>query len=90
VAASFDVSQEPDVLAYDPGLRYLYVASESGPVSLFKSESARVSKIGEVPIGPNAHVVAVDPETHKSYFPLKDVDGHPVLRIMRPNSEADR
>jgi YVTN family beta-propeller protein len=90
VAASFDVSQGPDGLAYDPGLRYVYVASESGPVSLFKAAAEQVSKIGEVPIGANAHVVAVDPDTHKSYFPLKDVGGRTVLRIMRPNSETDR
>jgi YVTN family beta-propeller protein len=90
LAASFDVGEGPDVLAYDPGLHYVYVASESGPVSLFKAGAEQVSKIGEVPIGPNSHVVAVDPDTHKSYFPLKDVGGRTVLRIMRHNSETDR
>jgi hypothetical protein len=25
-----------------------------------------------------------DPETHLVYFPLQDVDGHPILRIMEP------
>ncbi len=29
-------------------------------------------------------VVAIDAGTHRSYFPLKDVNGHPVLRIMAP------
>jgi hypothetical protein len=33
---------------------------------------------------PHAHTVSVDPETHLVYFPLHDVDGHPVPRIMRP------
>ena len=35
-------------------------------------------------VGPDAHAVAVDWATHKSYFPLKNVRGHTVLRIMSP------
>jgi hypothetical protein len=34
-------------------------------------------------LGPNAHVVAIDPTSHLAYFPLKDVHGATVLRIMR-------
>jgi hypothetical protein len=33
---------------------------------------------------PHAHTVCVDPDTHLVYFPLQDVDGHPILRIMEP------
>jgi hypothetical protein len=33
---------------------------------------------------PHAHTVAVDPRTHLVYFPLEDVGGKPVLRIMKP------
>jgi YVTN family beta-propeller protein len=84
VTSSFDVSEDPDVLAYDPGLHYVYVAAESGPVSVFKTAPGQVSKVGTVVIGPNAHVVAVDPGTHKSYFPLKNLGGQTVLRIMSP------
>jgi YVTN family beta-propeller protein len=84
VTSSFDVSEDPDVLGYDPGLHYVYVAAESGPVSVFKTAPGQVSKVGTVVIGPNAHVVAVDPGTHKSYFPLKNLGGQTVLRIMSP------
>lgn len=83
VTASFDVGGDPDVLAYDAGKGWLYVASESGVVSLFSVAKATVTKIGEGQLGPNAHVVAVDPTTHRSYFPLKDVQGHTALRIMQ-------
>ena len=31
-----------------------------------------------------AHSVAVDPQTHRVYFPLQNVNGHGVLRIMAP------
>jgi hypothetical protein len=33
---------------------------------------------------PYAHTVFVDPKTHLVYLPLQNVDGHPLLRIMRP------
>ncbi len=62
----------------------LYVAGETGIVSMFQVKEAVVTKIGSGRVGPLAHVVAVDSATHRSYFPLKDIDGHPVLRIMEP------
>jgi len=86
VTASFDVGEDPDVLAYDPELGYVYVAAESGVVSVFRTQSGQVSRVGEMLLGPNAHVVAVDPGTHKSYFPLKNVGGRTVLRIMGASS----
>jgi DNA-binding beta-propeller fold protein YncE len=86
VAATFDVGGDPDVLAYDPGLHYLYVASESGIVSMFSVEAGNASKIGEAFLGPQAHVVGVDPVTHRAYFPLMNLGGRAVLRIMRPLS----
>jgi YVTN family beta-propeller protein len=84
VSATFDVGEDPDVLAYDTDLGVLYVAAESGPVAIFKSSPQRVSKLADLRVGPNAHVVAVDPVSHMSYFPLKDLDGRATLRIMRP------
>jgi len=82
VVQSFDVGSDPDVLAFDTASRTLYVAGEAGVVSMFSVKGAKVTKIGEGRVGPNAHVVAVDPTTHRSYFPLKNVDGQPVLRVM--------
>lgn len=84
VIQEFDTGEAPDVLAFDPGLNTLYVAGEAGIVSMFHVKGAVVTKIGNGSVGPRAHVVAVDAATHRSYFPLKDIDGHPVLRIMEP------
>jgi YVTN family beta-propeller protein len=84
VTSSFDVGQDPDVLAFDPQLHLLYVAGEAGIVSMFKAEAGNVSKIGDGRVGPNAHVVAVDESTHRAYFPLKNVQGQATLRIMAP------
>jgi YVTN family beta-propeller protein len=86
VKAEFAVAGEPDVLAYDAKLGMLYVATESGPVHLFKVRDGAVIKLGEAQVGPNAHSVAVDPVSHEVYFPLRQVKGRPVLRVMRPVS----
>jgi hypothetical protein len=42
-----------------------------------------VTELGRGFVGPNAHSVAVDPATHRVYFPLENLQGHPVLRIMQ-------
>src|SRR6185312_8021254 len=85
VIASFSLGKDPDVLAFDPGLKRLYVAGEAGVVSAFEVTSAGVVKVGEAFLGAKAHVVAVDAKTHLVYFPLENVDGHPELKIMKPD-----
>jgi hypothetical protein len=72
----------------DAASRTLYVAGEAGIVSMFSVKSAEVRKIGEGRIGPNAHVVAVDPTTHRAYFPLKNVGGQPLLRVTEARSAS--
>jgi DNA-binding beta-propeller fold protein YncE len=83
--STFDVGGDPDVLAYDQGLGLLYVASESGVVHQFKVGTEGVAKLGEVPVGANAHTIAVDPSTHEVFLPLKQAGKAPVLRVMRPS-----
>jgi DNA-binding beta-propeller fold protein YncE len=85
VAASFGTGADPDVLAFDPGLGLLYVASESGNTALFGFEAGTVVKAGETFSGPDAHAVAVDPGTHDVYFPLMNLDGATALRIVHPS-----
>jgi len=80
----FPVADGPDVLAFDRGLQLLYVACESGTVSLFRDSSGKLEKVENVNVGPNSHSVSVDSETHRAYFPLKNVNGSPILRIMMP------
>ncbi len=82
VAHSFSIGRDPDVLALDPGLHRLYVAGEQGIVSIFDLSDG-MKKSWEGFLGDNAHVVAVDPKTHEVYFPLKNVGGIPVLKIMK-------
>lgn len=75
------VGEGPDVLTYDPGWKRLYVASESGVVSVFTVRGRRLRHEGDV-LMPRAHSVAVDPRTHLVYFPLQNLRGRPVLRVM--------
>lgn len=83
VRSEYAVGREPDVLAFDPGLRRLYVASESGEVRVFAALKERLKVLGTY-AAPQAHSVAVNTVTHEVYLPLADVGGHPVLRILAP------
>lgn len=83
VLSTHAVGDDPDVLAWDPVWHRLYVASESGVLSIFAAVGAQLRNVGELR-APHAHTVSVDPQTHRVYLPLQDVGGHPVLRILAP------
>jgi DNA-binding beta-propeller fold protein YncE len=83
VSQTLKVPDDPDVLAWDPSLRRLYVASESGALSVFWLDGQALRPIGEVR-APRAHTVSVDPRTHLVYLPLENINGRPVLRIYEP------
>jgi YVTN family beta-propeller protein len=78
------VGEDPDVLAFDPGLSRLYVAAETGVVAVFDAQGGNVAKLGQAKLADHAHTVAVDPTTHRVFFPLENQGGHPVLRVMAP------
>jgi len=84
IAASFTTGHAPDVLAFDPGPRHLYVASESGELARFVLNGSAVAPAGRFVPGPNAHSVSIDPQTHVLYFPLSNVGGNTALRVMQP------
>jgi len=80
------VGAAPDVLAADFGMNRLYVAGESGVVSVFDTRAPVPRKIGESKLADNAHVVGADQATHRVYFPLRNAAAGPSLRIMKPTS----
>lgn len=84
---ALNVGDKPDVLAFDPVRKHLYVASESGIVTVFDISSAKVVTLGEGFAGNNAHSIAVDPSTGLVYLPIRNLNGRPALRIMEPVSE---
>jgi DNA-binding beta-propeller fold protein YncE len=79
------VGQDPDVLAYDPATHRLYVAAESGWLTTLDVHDRRTTVTGSSHLADGAHVVAVDPNTHRSYFPVPHgPDNHPALLVFDP------
>ena len=87
-AGLYAIGAHPDVLAFDQDMGRLYVSSESGIVSVFDEQDGGIKKVGEAYLAPNAHSVAVDQKSHLVYFPLENLNGRPVLRIMKPSDQA--
>jgi DNA-binding beta-propeller fold protein YncE len=83
VLGTYPVGDDPDVLSFDPGLKQLYVSAESGDVWVYRENGKSLTAVGSFSM-PHAHTVCADPKTHLVYFPLQNIDGHPVLRIMEP------
>ena len=81
----------PDVMSIDAKLGWLYVAAESGDLSVFDLTRPGVQLLGREHPGSDAHSVAADPVTHRAFFPLlKGPKGTPVLRIMQPSNLAPK
>ena len=77
--------RQPDVLSIDPGLGWLYVAAESGDLTVLDIGKPGLAPIDREHPAEASHSVVVDPATHRVFFPLvAGPKGTPVLRIMRP------
>ncbi len=76
------LGRDPDVLALDARRQRLWVASESGVVSVFSIAAGKLRTLWRGFVGPDAHSVAIDPTTGWAWFPLANVGGKPVLRAM--------
>jgi hypothetical protein len=76
----------PDVLSIDPGLGWLFVAAESGDLTVFDTSKPGVSLVGHDHPGDNSRTVSADPATHRVFFLLiSGPGGKPTLRITRPS-----
>ena len=79
---SLPMAEGGDVIAYDPGLRRIYVACFRGFISIFQEDDAKhFRKLADVPMERKVHSLAVDPATHRIYVPEQEVDGKPAARI---------
>lgn len=85
VLGSNPVGEDPDVLAFDSAARRLYVAAESGTVTMLDAHGHGLTVIGSGHLADGAHVVAVDPQSHRSYYPIpKGNAGRPALLVQEP------
>jgi YVTN family beta-propeller protein len=78
------VGGAPDVLGLDPAMHRLYVASESGILTVVGTDGPGLRVVARGWAGPDAHSVAADPDTHAVYLPLASVGGQPILRVLAP------
>lgn len=79
------VGRDPDVLAYDTAAHRLYVAAESGWLTTVDVHNRQTSVAGSNHLANGAHVVAVDPTTHRSYYPIASHSGgRPALLVLEP------
>src|SRR6266567_3608413 len=81
VTAVQTVGDSPDVLALDSTWHLLYVASETGVLSVFEERGQALRKMYEGFVATEAHTVAIDEQTHRISLPLQDVNGSPLLSI---------
>jgi DNA-binding beta-propeller fold protein YncE len=85
VTETLPVGDTPDVLAYDPGAHRLYVAAEDGTVSILDRTGRSAVLVASRHLADGAHVVALDPNTHHTYYPIPHgPDGRPALLEQEP------
>jgi DNA-binding beta-propeller fold protein YncE len=74
------VGDTPDVPAYDADANRVYVAAESGWVSIFDPTHGHLAPQGSTHLADGAHTLALDPATHHTYLPIPTGDhGTPQL-----------
>jgi DNA-binding beta-propeller fold protein YncE len=80
--AYFPQAKGGDVIAYDPGLKRIYVACYEGAISVFQEDDAtHIRKLGDVPVQKKVHSLTIDLKTHRVYVPEQEHDGVPAARI---------
>ncbi|MBV8928729.1 MAG: YncE family protein [Mycobacteriaceae bacterium] len=84
------VGQGADTLAYDGTMHRLYVAAESGILAVGVLENKSVAVIRSGKLADGAHVVVVDPRSHRTYYPVQTYfpspggPNGPVLKVREP------
>jgi chromate transporter len=71
-----------DVLSIDSNRGWLYVAAESGDLTVWDITKPGLVLVGHDHPGTHSHTVVADPASHRVFFPLPE---GPVLRIMKPS-----
>ncbi len=82
VSANLPTGRTPDVLSLDASRHLLFVASESGVVTVYRVNGKTLELLSRANLGLRAHSILVDPATHRVYLPLENAEGHPVLEIL--------
>jgi DNA-binding beta-propeller fold protein YncE len=80
--ADFPQAKGGDVIAFDPGLKRIYVACYDGAISVFQEDDpTHFRKLGDVPVQKKVHSLAVDLGNHHIYAPEQEENGAPAAKI---------
>lgn len=80
--AYFPQAKGGDVIAFDAGLKRIYVACYDGAISVFQEDDpTHFRKLGDVPVQKKVHSLAIDPENHRVYAPEQQENGAPAAKI---------
>src|SRR5215813_8189033 len=80
--AYFPQAKGGDVIAFDPGLKRIYVACYEGAISVFQEDDpTHFRKLGDVPVQKKVHSLTIDLSTHKVYAPEQEEKGSPAAKI---------
>ncbi len=79
--ARYPTGKKPDVLSFDPTRKMLYVAAESGEVSVYKQSGKLLTPLSTDFLWKNAHTIFADPGTHRLYLPLQNMGGVPGVKV---------
>src|SRR5215831_19788470 len=80
--ADFPQAKGGDVIAFDPGLKRIYVACYDGAISVFQEDDpTHFRKLGDVPVQKKVHSLAIDPSDHRVYAPEQEENGAPAAKI---------
>lgn len=72
-----------DDVKFDPGLGRIYVACESGAITVIQEDDANYfQKLEDFPVQKGVHTLEVDTETHRVYVPEAEEHGRPVCRVI--------
>jgi len=80
--ADFPQAKGGDVIAFDPGLKRIYVACSDGAISVFQEDDpTHFRKLGDVPVQKKVHSLAIDLSNHRVYAPEQEENGIPAAKI---------
>lgn len=81
--AHIPLPEGADDVKFDPMLRRIYVACESGAITVIEEEDAdHFRKVEDFPVQKGVHTLEVDIETHRIYAPEAEENGRPVCRMI--------
>jgi YVTN family beta-propeller protein len=81
--AYFPQAKGGDVIAFDPGLKRIYVACYEGAISIFQEDDpTHFRKLRDVPVQKKVHSLAIDLSNHRVYVPEQEENGSPAAKII--------